>query len=91
MPIPTDQGRVVIRSEVDGTTTVIVCSDVVRGQPVNPYAMHVQAPSVAIDSRVRLVGEGQGVKSTPDPVMVSMDEDGTVRVAPAAQLIPSRR
>lgn len=87
MPIPTDHGCVIIADEPDGTKTVIVCSDIVNGRPVNAYAMHVRSDSVAIHPAVTLDTAVVGGKGTTKSVTVFSDDDGTVRVVPALPLI----
>ena len=80
MPIPTDHGCVVITNEPDGTKTVIVCSDIVKGHPVNAYAMHVRSSSVVVDPNVKLDTPVVGGRGTKRNVTVFSDTDGTVRV-----------
>ena len=89
MGIPTDNGCVVINDEPDGSRTVIVCSDIVKGHPVNAYAMHVRSNKVVVDPRVALDTKVVGGIGTSQSVMVSADDDGTVRVMPAFPLVPA--
>lgn len=89
MGIPTDHGCVVIKDESDGSKTVVVCSDIVKGRPVNAYAMHVRSNKVVIDPRVALDAIVVGGIGTTQSVMVSADNDGTVRIMPAFPLVPA--
>lgn len=87
MPIPTDHGRVVIKDEPDGTKTVIVCSDIVEGRPINAYAMHVRSSKVVIDSAVAMTARVLGGVGTNDSVTVFVDDNGAVHVSPALPLL----
>jgi hypothetical protein len=80
MPIPTDFGRVVITDEPDGTSTVIVCTDIVGGEPVNAFAMHVCTSSIDVDYAVQFDAQVNNGRGTTQSVSVSSDDDGTVRV-----------
>jgi hypothetical protein len=83
MPIPTDHGFAVLTHEDDGTTSVMVCSDLVNGTPRNPYAVHPHRPAVSVDSAIRLVTSGS-TRHTTQAVAVSVAPDGTVHVKKSA-------
>jgi hypothetical protein len=79
MPTGTDRGIAVVTRSADGRRTVLVCSDVRGGKPVDVFAMHVGPPSVVIDPAVRLVSAG-AVSHTLTMVQVRTDETGAVHI-----------
>lgn len=84
MPMGTDRGIAVVTRGADGRQTVLVCSDVQGGKPVDVFAMHVGPPSLTIDPDVSLVSTGS-LAHTERMVLVSTDPDGAVRIqAPPA-------
>jgi len=83
MPIPNDHGYAVLTREDDGTTSVMVCSDLVNGVPQNPYAVHPHRPSVSIDKGVTLATSGR-TRFTTQTVTVLVAPDGTVQVTKPA-------
>jgi hypothetical protein len=87
MPIPTDHGRVVIKDELDGTKTIIVCSDIVGGRPINAYAMHVRSSKVLLDPAVEMNVAVVGGSGSRETATVFVDDDGAVHVMPALPLL----
>lgn len=79
MPRGTDRGIAVVTRDADGRRTVLVCSAVRDGTPVDVFAMHVGPPSLVIDPDVTLVRSGP-LSHTPAMVLVSTDTNGTVRI-----------
>lgn len=79
MAIPTDRGYVVLTREDDGTTSVVICTDLIGDSPRNPYAMHPHRPSVSVDRAVELATSGK-TQHTTRVVEVCVAPDGTVRV-----------
>jgi hypothetical protein len=79
MAIPNDHGYAVFTREDDGTTSVMVCSDLVEGKPSNPYAIHPHRASVSIDKTVSLATSGK-TRYTTHAVTVIVAPDGAVQV-----------
>lgn len=79
MPMGTDRGIAVVTRDADGQQTVLVCSNVRDGRPVDVFAMHVGPPSLVIDADVKLVRNGP-LSHTPAMVLVSTDSNGVVRI-----------
>jgi hypothetical protein len=75
----TDRGIAVVTRGADGRRTVLVCSDVRAGKPVDVFAMHVGPPSLVIDPDVTLVQTGP-LSHTQTMVLVSTDQDGVVHI-----------
>ena len=84
MAMPTDRGYAVVSDNDDGTTTVMVCTGIEDGEPINVFAMHVRQPKVAIGSDVRLI-HAKSYRHTDQLVEVFVG-DGAVHVC-----APSRR
>jgi hypothetical protein len=83
MPIPNDHGYAVFTREDDGTTSIMVCSDLIDGTPRNPYAVHPHRASVSIDKTVSLATSGR-TRYTTQTVTVIVAPDGTVEVTKPA-------
>jgi hypothetical protein len=79
MPGPTDRGYAVLSTAEDETTTVLVCTGIEHGKPVNVFAMHVGASRVRVDAGVRLV-RGRSGRYTESVVEVVAGTDGAVHV-----------
>lgn len=79
MPMGTDRGIAVVTQDADGRRTVLVCSEVRDGKPVDVFAMHVGPPSLVIDPAVTLVGTGAG-SHTQTMVLVRTDQNGAVHI-----------
>ena len=79
MPMGTDRGIAVVTYGANGRQTVLVCSGVRDGKPVDVFAMHVGPPSLVIDPDVTLVRTGP-LSHTQTMVLVSTDPNGVVRI-----------
>jgi hypothetical protein len=80
MAVANDRGYAMIRTNEDGTSTVLICSSIEHGKPVGIYAKYVMAPSVHIDPGVRLVRTAHS-RYTRDVVEVT-HRAGQVRIRP---------
>lgn len=82
MTSPTDRGKVIVRNEADGTTTVMLCAGFRAGKPIDVFAIHSHVVSVEIQAGINLRPlPGGGTDSyTDDVVQVYRDDDGTVHV-----------
>lgn len=78
MAIPTDRGYAALRKKPDGTTTVMISTDVKAGKVVNVFAKHVGVDLVKVGPGVRLV-EGSGYSYTEQIVEV-FGSDGALHV-----------
>jgi len=83
MAIPNDHGYAVFTREDDGTTSIMVCSDLIDGSPRNPYAVHPHRASVSIEKTVSLATSGR-TRYTTHAVTVIVAPDGTVQVTKPA-------
>ena len=84
MPNGTDRGIAVVTRGADGRRTVLVCSDVRAGRPVDVFAMHVEPPQLVIHPDVTMVRTG-ALSHTEKMVLVSTDPNGVVHIqAPLA-------
>lgn len=83
MPIPNDHGYAVFTREADGTTSVMVCSDLVNGTPSNPFAVHPHRASVSIGQGVSLATSGT-MRYTTQTVTVVVAPNGTILVTKPA-------
>jgi hypothetical protein len=81
MPMPTDRGHVVISDEADGTKTVLICADVIKGHPQNVYAMHVRTTNLQVHPEVVLAHGTAGTQFSSDIVEVHRDDSGVVHVS----------
>jgi len=79
MPMGTDRGIAVVTRDADGRRTVLVCSDVRDGKPVDVFAMHVGPPSLVIEPDVTLVRTG-ALSHSQTMVLVSTDPNGVVHI-----------
>ena len=79
MAIPTDRGYVVLRKNDDGTTTVMIATEIENGEPVNVFASHVRAAKVRVHPGVRLVDTGTHLHSDK-VVEVFPSDDGVLQV-----------
>jgi hypothetical protein len=59
-----DRGYVVLHSQPDGTSTLLVCGIVQNGQPADVFARYVGLTKVSIDPAIRLAGSGATRYST---------------------------
>lgn len=78
MPFPTDRGYAALRKKPDGTTTVLISTDVKAGKVVNVFAKHVGVDRVQVGPGVRLV-EGSAYSYTEQVVEV-FGSDGILHV-----------
>ncbi|MEN3359652.1 MAG: hypothetical protein V7637_3634 [Mycobacteriales bacterium] len=58
MPNQNDRGYVLLRSQPDGTSTLLVCGAVQGGEPADVFARYAGLSKVRIDPSVRLAGTG---------------------------------